>query len=208
MNHPTREEWMSYLYDELPPARHTDLQAHLGVCPECKRSVEGWRRTMSGLDAWTIGAPKRKTAALPIAMRWAAAAVVVLGLGFLVGRASAPALNSEKLRNDLRQEFASQLQQSMEASRGETRQALETLATAWTQARREDQQSTLSLLQRSELNRQADFASLRRDLETVAVVGEQGLLSTRNQIARLATPNTPSGIDADIIPTSLNPENK
>jgi hypothetical protein len=205
MNHPTREEWMSYLYDELPSPRRTDLQAHLGVCPDCKRSVEGWRRTLAHLDAWDATPPRRKPAVLPLVVRWAAAAGLVLGVGFLVGRASAPAVDTAQLRTELRQEFASQLQKSMDASRGETREALGTLARAWTEARREDQQSTLSMLQRAEQNRQADFASLRRDLETVAVVGEQGLLNTRNQLARLTIPSQPGGTDPDIIPASLNP---
>ncbi len=46
MNHPTREEWMSYLYDELTAEEHSGLAAHLAVCPECKTRFSG------GFDDW------------------------------------------------------------------------------------------------------------------------------------------------------------
>ena len=209
MNHPSREDWMSYLYDELPPTRRTDLQAHLGVCPDCKKAVESWRATMGRLDTWAMPSVAPKRPWHPTVVRWAAAAVVVLGAGFLFGRLSAPAgVDANQLRTELRNEFSDQVQKSLDASRTETQQALETLATAWARARQEDQQNTLALLQRAEISRQTDFASLRRDLETVAFIGEQGLRSTRNQLARLSSYGAESEPAYDLIPANLNNERK
>src|SRR5436309_1782787 len=46
MNHPSREEWMSYLYDELNADQSANLQAHLHTCPDCKtnRGLPGDQR--------------------------------------------------------------------------------------------------------------------------------------------------------------------
>jgi len=209
MNHPAQEEWAAYLYDELAEPRRSDLQAHLGVCADCKKQVEAWRRTTTQLDTWVI-APKtsRRQSYFPT-IRWAAAASLVLGLGFLAGRwASPPSVDAEQLRADLRKEFAGQLDRAMAASRTETQQTFQNLATAWAQARQEDQQTTLALLQRAERNHQLDFVGLRRDLETVALFGEQGIRNTRNQFARLTNPGPSSNPDVEIVPSPSNQERK
>lgn len=209
MNHPSQEEWAAYLYDELPEPRRSDLQAHLGVCPDCKKQVDAWHHAASQLDSWVI--PARKVSRpfpLP-AVRWAAAACLVLGLGFLAGRwASPPAVNADQLRAELRKEFAGQLDRAMAAARTETQQTFQNLATAWAQARQEDQQTTLALLQRAERNHQMDFVSLRRDLETVALFGEQGIRNTRSQFARLTNPGPSSNPDVEIVPSPSNNERK
>ncbi len=198
---------MSYLYDEVIPTRRADLQAHLDVCPDCRLAVQAWRRAMDQLDSWTLPGTSPKAAPRLPALRWAAAAAIVLATGFLAGRLSAPPpVNTAALRAELKQEFSAQLQESLAASRDETQQTLETITAAWATARQQDQQTTLALLQRAEQNRQLDFATLRRDLETVALVGETGLRTTRNQLARLASydptdnPNHPSN------PNPLNPQ--
>lgn len=116
MKHPSSEEWMAYLYDDVPDApeqRRAEAEAHLAACPECRRQVAEWRATLGLLDedrAWTPkGAPVIPTAVgthrdeggkprsliggwgsscpwLP----WALAAGVVISASFLAGRAWGP----------------------------------------------------------------------------------------------------------------------
>src|SRR3989442_1787170 len=91
MNHPTREEWMSYLYDELTAEDHSSLAAHLAVCPDCKTRVSDWRSARKNLDAWQLPArPGRVPFQRPL-VRWAAAASLMIGIGFGVGRFATPA---------------------------------------------------------------------------------------------------------------------
>ena len=60
VKHPTTEEWMSFLYGELPVARHVELKAHAASCAECGLKVQGWRATMTTLDKSVL--PKRQPA--------------------------------------------------------------------------------------------------------------------------------------------------
>lgn len=120
MNHPSCEQWMAYLYGETTPAARADAEAHLYVCPECKRQVEGWRGTMASLDQWRL--PKRTRAvARPSLVKWAIAATVFLGVGLGLGRLG---LSSErevqKIRAELlpalRAELKQQMAQEVESS--------------------------------------------------------------------------------------------
>ena len=124
MNHPTREEWMTFLYGELPPDSHANLEAHLHECPDCQRAVEGWRGTMSDLNAWKLR-PSRSAAVLahPV-FKWGLAAMLMVGLGLALGRLTAlPAANINQLRaalvpairQQLQQEFAADLQAALTA---------------------------------------------------------------------------------------------
>jgi anti-sigma factor RsiW len=91
MKHPSREEMMSYLYDELESEPRTALDRHLETCDDSRVSVAERRSTTRQLDAYEI-APARISQAQP--QRWTrpalatAAAVVVLFAGFALGRSS------------------------------------------------------------------------------------------------------------------------
>src|SRR5439155_13981573 len=112
MNHPTREEWMSYLYDELTAEEHSSLAAHLAVCPDCKTRVSDWRSARKNLDAWQLPArPGRVPFQRPL-VRWAAAASLMIGIGFGVGRFATPATaNAGKIRAAIEPEIRQQLRQ-------------------------------------------------------------------------------------------------
>src|SRR5438046_8769859 len=112
MNHPTREEWMSYLYDELTAEEHSSLAAHLAVCPDCKTRVSDWRSARTNLDAWQLPArPARVLLQRPL-VRWAAAAALMIGIGFGVGRFATPATaNAGKIRAAIEPEIRQQLRQ-------------------------------------------------------------------------------------------------
>jgi anti-sigma factor RsiW len=190
MNHPTREEWMSYLYDELATAEHSGLEAHLAVCPDCKVRLGQWRAARSELDTWRLPAkPARLALARPL-IQWAAAAAIVLGFGFGIGRLAAT-VNAQKvraeiepaIRQELTREFARTLRLELDraasatlsASGEQTRQVLADYAKALETKRVEDLQRTYAALEKLESRRLADYVSLKSELDTVAVLTDAGL---------------------------------
>jgi hypothetical protein len=207
--HPTPEEWMSFLYGEDSPARHTELGAHLHGCAECRRQVQTWRGGMTALDAWA--APEARSRWVPSpAMRWAAAAAVVLGLGIGIGRMTSSANAEMKqltvaLRAEMetklastREEFDQTLQQqraefvetvhaAASAAAGEEAEELfGRIARVVEERRQKDHESYLATLRQVEERSLADYATLRKDLNTVAVNADDGLSQTREQLIELA----------------------
>src|SRR5262245_44088823 len=91
MNHPTREEWMTYLYREISREATGELIAHLDVCDDCRANVASWQHAMLALDAWQLptAQPRRHRAPL---LKWAAAAALLLFAGFGFGRAVSPTI--------------------------------------------------------------------------------------------------------------------
>lgn len=89
MNHPTREDWMAYLYGEIRREAKGQITAHLDACDECRANVAAWRQAMLALDAWQVptAQPRRHWAPL---VKWAAAAAVLLLAGFGFGRGLSP----------------------------------------------------------------------------------------------------------------------
>src|SRR5262245_14458867 len=101
MNHPQPEKWIPYVFNEIPMSERAPLAAHLRDCPDCRGQVERWQCTLGRLDAWKLPdlASSRRTR--NPAMRWAAAAAIVLagfGLAFGLGRMSAPQPDVTQLR--------------------------------------------------------------------------------------------------------------
>ncbi|MBL9128998.1 MAG: zf-HC2 domain-containing protein, partial [Verrucomicrobiales bacterium] len=86
MKHPESPEWMAFVYGEADARSHAELQAHLQECPECVARVARWRGTMEALDTAEVPARPAMT------RRWtawtfrAAAAAIVLAIGFALGR--------------------------------------------------------------------------------------------------------------------------
>jgi hypothetical protein len=203
MSHPTREEWMSYLYDESSGEHRANLAAHLAVCQECQGNVDIWRSAMRDLDNWSLQSVLSKARGHRVLLRWAAAAAIVLGLGFGFGRLSAPASVSVEqvraalepsLRQQLRKEFAVQIQDELErssratlaASGAQTRELMSDFAKTAEQNRTDDNRLVSEAIEKLDAQRIADHMSLKRDLDTVAVYSEAGLLQTRQQMVQLA----------------------
>lgn len=196
MTHPTREEWMSFLYDELPTEARAGLQAHMDVCGECRAQLNTWQQAARQMSEWKLP-PKRKAAAQAIT-RWAIAAAIV-GLG-IVGATRLISLNNEvnQLRAEMRQELVKELRRDFDSALAEaTAQATKSATTEaqaiiaavaqkWEEKRISDQQATWAALQQLNAQRVADYAAMRKELETVAVFTETGLQSAQNQIATLA----------------------
>jgi hypothetical protein len=195
MTHPTREDWMSFLYDELEPDQRENYQAHLAVCPACKRQVDAWRGTQTELAHWSIPPQVHAVPSTPFPWRWAAAAaVLLLASGFALGRFATPAVDTAALRQELRSELAAELradlrqtaQATLATARDEARDQVAEFARYYEQNRTEDQQALARTATRLETKQASDHASLRKDLETVAVLTEAGFRQTQQQLVDFA----------------------
>jgi len=203
MNHPTREEWMSYLYDELTAEEHSSLAAHLAVCPDCKTRVSDWRTARKNLDAWQLPARLARVPLQRPLVRWAAAAALMIGFGFGVGRFATPATaNAGKIRaaiepeirQQLRQEFTQLLRDELDkaasatlaASGEQAKHWIEDYAQALETRRTEDNQAIYAALNKLESQRRADVVSLKKDVDTVAWWTDAGLRRARQELVQLA----------------------
>jgi len=211
MNHPNREEWMSYLYDELTAEEHSTLAAHLAVCPDCKTRVNDWRSARRSLDAWQLPArPARVPLQRPL-VRWAAAAALMIGIGFGVGRFATPATaNAGKIRaaiepeirQKLRQEFTQLLRDELDkaasatlaASGEQTKHWVEDYAQALETKRTEESQAIYAALNKLDSQRLADLVLLKMDLDTVAVQTDAGLRRARQELVQLTDYTQPANI--------------
>ena len=114
MKHPSRDQWAPFVFGESSPDTARTLNQHLAECAECRTEVETWRRTLKRLDSWQV-APRRgaRRLALPL-IPWAAAAAIVLGIGFALGRSAAvPAKTVASLEASIRASLQSELQDQL-----------------------------------------------------------------------------------------------
>src|SRR5213075_2002144 len=96
--HPSPEQWMAFMYGEDTPDEHRQLDEHLQACAACRRQLGTWRESLRALDDWALPAPAPRVPARR-ALRWAAAAAVLLGVGLVLGRySSAPNPDPQKLQ--------------------------------------------------------------------------------------------------------------
>ncbi len=217
MNHPTQEEWIAFVYGELPPGSSAPLETHLASCSECRLRVDGWRESMARLDEWKLPARRRPRSLVP-AIQWGLAALFLVGLGAGITRLTNPrspdlaqvrAQLLPGLREDLRREFNADLQAALRATRVQFNQELErssfdTLAASSAESRRlltelaqawaTDQQKTLALLDREERRRKADVAWIRTDLEKVAVATDATFKDIGQELGQWASYSQPVSV--------------
>lgn len=198
--HPAPEEWMSYLYGEAHPQNKARLEEHLHACRACAARVAEWRGAMGQMDAWQLPARPARAAFLQPLVKWAAAAMLVLGLGYAWGHLASPAsADVQALRTVLEPILRQKLQAELTQ---QSRVELETMAAAW---REQDRQTLLALLEKLEKQHAADYAALRRDLETVAVVAEGKLEFAQEQISQLFSFSRPVSHISTQNPNPNNP---
>ena len=180
-DHPSQEVWMEYLYDEASPDQRRTLDAHLATCETCRHSLSAWQRTTDQLDAWKL------TPHVPARRHWsqlwlrAAAAILLLATGVVAGHWTShivgpPAGPSERWQSDFNNVRAQLLAELKKQQATEIR-------------------SLMAALQRVDQRRAEDYASLRKALETVAVLTEAGLEQTQEQLVRLATYTQPTATE-------------
>jgi hypothetical protein len=191
MTHPKREDWMSFLYDELPAGERSTLKAHLDSCAECRAQMSVWQGAGEEMSAWKLPVRVHKQRT-PAFAGWAAAAAIVLLAVFGVWRLNALGHEVKALRAELleaKQPAAASSTASDEIAReaaAKTQTLIATLAQEWEQKRLGDQQALLTALQKLSARHAQDYAELRKELETVAVFSEAGWQSAQNQISSLA----------------------
>jgi hypothetical protein len=190
MNHPTREELTLHLLGEAPQETRRRVGDHLNSCPGCAAQAASWRGALRRLDAWRLRPPARMSAAgamlgLPF-VRLAAAAALVLGVGVALGRVLTPAVDLEAVRlaltPDLREEIRHSVQQAAREADS---------------SRAEDLRAIRELLVELEQKRVAEFAALRRDLETVATFTDQEIREARRRLTLLAAMSVPAASISD-----------
>ena len=91
MNHPKREEWAPYLFGETKLEVRRELNAHLKECADCRQEIENWQRSLARLDAWKLQPVPKPGLNFAPYLNWAAAAALLLLLGFGIGRLTAKA---------------------------------------------------------------------------------------------------------------------
>ena len=207
MNHPSREQWMSYLYDESSAAERALLTAHLHECADCRAKTDEWQNARKNLDTWQVRArvTRRFAQRAPLLfgrplLHWAAAAVVVLSVGFAFGRMTAPATDVAKVRTSLEPEFRRLLHDEVQkaaastlaTSRGDAQTLLADYTDALERTLAEDDDAIFAALDRIESRHSADYVSLKKDLDTVAVLTDASLRRAQQQLTQLTDPTTPA----------------
>jgi hypothetical protein len=172
MKHPTHEELISLVYEEVSTDEKAGLDAHLNSCAACRNQVSAWKETRGSLDAWpAVTHPAKRTFSFGVVSKYAAAAAIVLGIGFLGGRLSTAAGDLRAIRAEMR----AVTDQSAAAVRLENAKEIRAIM--------ERLESTLKTAQ---LQSASDYASLRKELETVAVLTQASLQQAQQQIVQLA----------------------
>lgn len=205
---------MSYLYDEADATERARLAGHLDECANCRARVGEWKAAQQNLGDWRLGPrrPARKVALPMLAragLKWGAAAVLLVGVGFSVGRFSTSrSLDPQKLRAEIEPEIRKQLRTELAQTMQEelNKSATATLAAAGEQSRRiladyagkiesartKDNFVISAALDRLGSQQADDYVSLKKQLDTVAVLTDAGLRQTENQVVELAGMATPS----------------
>lgn len=179
MNHPKPEEWVPYLYGETSSVTRKDLTAHLQTCGQCRDEVEIWKRSLHRLDTWKITRVRRhRPEWLAPFVQWAAAAAIVLMAGIAVGRATAPKVDTARLRAALVPEIRRDIQDETTAlvRQEVARAAALTLASSRRYTDRMGQQV---------------YVVLKKDVDTIAVNAAAGLSTTAEQLIQLADYQVP-----------------
>ena len=186
VNHPAEAEWMGYLYNEIAPERKRELHAHLKQCSQCSKQMADWRAGMSALDDWKLPAvrPVVRSWRPGVALKWAAAAVVMLSVGFAVGRQNSQASREvAELKNPIQQLASSVESVRQNATNQDLAQSFADYARLTDESRSEERQKLALALREIDLR----LLKLRGEIETVAVNTQSGFEQTRDGLTQLAT---------------------
>ncbi len=177
MNHPTKEALMALLYDELPSTEKAEITQHVSACAICRAQVAEWQNVKKTLNSWKLYTAPKRFVLSTRTLKWAAAAVLMLAIGFGLGRFGSQ-VDEGRIRSALRAQLRKDVQHEIQAAQ---------------EAQRKD---FIAMLRDVEEQRIADYAQLRKDLETVAVVADEKLTTTERALSHLnlvaqTTRNTP-----------------
>jgi anti-sigma factor RsiW len=174
-NRPKREDWVQYLYGEIKPDLRRQLNEHLQGCAECGEELQNWKRSLQRLDAWKLPRTSARLDAVMPFLKWAAAALLVLGLVFGFGRLTARQADLEKVRArvepEIRREFADLLRREIDKSS----------ATTLAQAQRQAEEVGA-----------AYYTLLKKDLDTVAINTDVSLRRAEQGLMQVADYKQPA----------------
>jgi hypothetical protein len=209
MNHPERDEWIPFLFGEAPTETKKRLRQHLDACPSCTREVEAWRRSLHRLDHWRLPKPQRPPVVfMQPTLKWAMAAVLVLGLGFLGGRlnssgaADLRAQIEASVRSSVQTELTAALLDAQEqntkvlhatelrlaqASALERERLWRGFLQVLANARSEDAKAVQAAFQHLQEHNDTEFVALRKDLETLASATDDEIRAARVKLYELAS---------------------
>lgn len=210
MNHPERETWVPYLFGEANSKQQHELDTHLNECAECREQLEQWQRSLHRLDEWrlpVVDEPARRFQPFAPLMKLAAAAAVVLcvgyGLGHVTARPDVTKLRAA-LEPQIRKELHAQIDRILDEKLKAQADSILTAATkhadevgeasarALADARVEDHQAILSAFDKFDTQRATDLLSLKKQLDTLAVNTDLGLRETQQRVAQFANYTQPS----------------
>jgi len=198
VKHPDSSEWMSFLYGECPPERRRELDAHLDACPVCAGQVQTWRSSMNALNDWPLPAKRHARRQWVPALKWAAAAAIVLAVGIAIGRqtsnasAEVAALKSSiadltaVVEREHNYNFSNSLALAATANT-ETLRLMGDYARLQQEQRAADQEVIKTALRSFDLR----LGRVRSDLQTVAVNTEAGFEQTHENLAQLVSYSMP-----------------
>jgi hypothetical protein len=193
MKHPEREEWVPFIFGEADAGRKRQLESHLDDCAECRDEIQSWQRSLGRLDSWKLPAvaKRRRTNFLPL-VKWAAAAAIVLCIGFAMGRTTAHT-DAEKVRAVVERDLRGQLAQMARDEAAKTASIAITAFSQKTETRRAaDNRVIFAVLERLETQHATDCLTLKKELDTLAINADAGLRQTEEQLVQFADYSRPT----------------
>ena len=191
MNHPKHEDWIPYLYGEADTDLRRRLKAHFASCAECRGQFEAWQISLRRLDAWKLPRVKSPVTLLRANFKWAAAAALVLGFGFIAGHWSEPKPDLQAIRAALEPQLRSELKTELaQVVRTEVSRAA---ATTLAQAEQQTTNAISAFGETLEARRNQDQKTvhaallvLKEQLDTVAMNTDAGLRQAERKLVQLA----------------------
>ena len=203
-NHPTPEEWMTYLYEKVDADVRSALAAHLRGCETCRAQVATWRDAMRELDRWRVSDKRAQAPWLPRAVRWAVAAMLLLALGYSAAWLSRPAAPDVKrlrreielslksslensIRDDLREELRKDFKVDAATTQAQLRNELANLAEYTVRASKATAEGILTeFVQSSEARRNQEQEAILTLLRQIEARRRQDFQSVQGDLVTLA----------------------
>jgi hypothetical protein len=193
MKHPEREEWVPFIFGEADAGRRRQLESHLDDCAECRDEIQSWQRSLDRMDSWKLPAVAKQRANFAPLVKWAAAAAVVLSVGFAIGRGTAAHVDAEKVRATVEKDLRVQLAQIARDEAAKTASLAITAYSQKTETRRAaDNRVIFAVLERLELQHTTDCLTLKKELDTLAINADAGLRQTEEQLVQFADYSRPT----------------
>jgi anti-sigma factor RsiW len=168
MNHPHTDELLDYVYDELEPDRRIAVAEHVAQCGDCRDQISTWKSVRGDLATWQLTEPARRQSEhrragwLGPALRRGLAAAVLLAGGVGLARWTAERPDVDAMRAEISQEIRTDMNRQFQSE-------FDRLASNQAAQQEELQQAIVVALKELEARQLAQHATLRQDVETVAI---------------------------------------